>query len=126
MNRLDKTRLDKNKMTQSMDSSNHSKKYELGINPDPEPSSSDSSESLSLDSIARENKHTKKKIRYKHQKYDSSEPSSSDDYDSSDGSNYRRKRRKYKKHRKKDPIRLCATLTAKLLTTEYKSKIVSF
>ena len=31
-----------------------------------------------------------------------------------------------KEHRKKDPIRLCATLTEKLLTTAYKSKIIRF
>ena len=29
-------------------------------------------------------------------------------------------------HRKKDPIKLCARLTAKLLTTVYKSKIIKF
>ena len=29
-------------------------------------------------------------------------------------------------HRKKDPIKLCATLTSKLLTTAYKSKIIRF
>ena len=33
---------------------------------------------------------------------------------------------KNKKHQKEDLIRLCATLTAKLLTTAYKSKIVRF
>ena len=33
---------------------------------------------------------------------------------------------KNKKHRKKDPIRLCATLTAKFLTTAFKSKIIRF
>ena len=57
---------------------------------------------------------------------DSSDPSSSNDYDSSDDSHYRHKRRKDKKHRKKDPIRLCTTLTEKLLTTAYKSKIIRF
>ena len=31
-----------------------------------------------------------------------------------------------KKHRKKDPIRLCATLMEQLLTTAYNSKIISF
>ena len=30
------------------------------------------------------------------------------------------------KHREKDPIRLCATLTAKLLMTAYKSKTIRF
>ena len=34
--------------------------------------------------------------------------------------------KKDKKHWKKDPIRLCATLTEKLLTTAYKSKIIRF
>ena len=48
------------------------------------------------------------------------------DSDSSDDSHYRRKRRKDKKHQKKDLIRLCATLTAKLLTTAYKLKIIRF
>ena len=67
-----------------------------------------------------------KKKHCKHRKDDSPDPSSSDDYDLLDDSNYRRKRRKDKKHRKKDPIRLCATLTAKLLTTAYKSKIIRF
>ena len=66
-------------------------------------------------------------LRRKHRKYYSSDPSSSDDSDdsnSSEDSHYRRKRRKNKKHRKKDPIRLCATLTEKLLTTAFKSKII--
>ena len=45
---------------------------------------------------------------------------------SSEDSNYRRKRRKDKKHRKEDLIRLCATLTAKLLTTAFKSKMIRF
>ena len=68
----------------------------------------------------------KKKKRRKHRKDDSSDLSLSDDSDSSDDSNYRRKRSKKKKHRKKDPIRLCATVTAKLLTTAYKSRIIRF
>ena len=79
-----------------------------------------------MDSRARKKKRTKKKKRRKHRKDDLSDPSSSDDYDSSDDSHYRRKRRKDKKHRKKDPIRLCATLTATFLTTAYKSKIIRF
>ena len=45
----------------------------------------------------------------------------------SDDSNYKRRRRdkkkKYRKHKKYDPIKLCTKLTAKLLTTSYKSKI---
>ena len=124
--RLDKTQLDNNQMTRSMDSSKHSETYELGSNPNPEPLSSDSSDSSSSDSIAREKKCTKKKRRRKHRKDDSSDPSLSDDSDSSDDSHYRRKRRKNKEHRKKDPISLYATSTEKLLTTEYKSKIIKF
>ena len=109
-----------------MDSSKRSKKHEPEVNPDPEPSSSDSSESSSSDSRARKKKCTKKKKRRKHRKDDSSDPSSSDDYDSSDDSHYRCKRRKERKHREKDQIWLCATLTGKLLTTVYKSKIIRF
>ena len=63
------------------------------------------------------------------QKDDLSDPSSSDDYDDSDSSedsHYRRRRRKNKKHQKNDQIRLCATLTAKWLTTAFKSKIIRF
>ena len=89
-------------------------------------SSSDSSETLLSYSRARKKKRTKKKKRRKNRKDDSSEPSSSDDSDSSNDSYYRRKRRKDKKHRKKYLIRLCANLTAKLLTTAYKSKIIGF
>ena len=96
------------------------------MNLDPEPSSSDSSDSSSSDLRAKKKKRTKKKKRRKHRKDDSSDPYSSDDSDSSNDSHYRRKRRKDKKHRKEDPIRLCATLTAKLLTTAYKSKIIRF
>ena len=80
----------------------------------------------SLDSRAKKKKSTNKKKCDKHQKDDSSDPSSSDDSDSSDGSHYRRTRRNNKKHRKKGPIRLWATLTEKLLTTAYKSKIIRF
>ena len=113
-------------MTRSTDSSKHSKTYELGSNLGPEPSPSDSSESSSSDSRARKKKRTKKKNRRKHRKDVLSEPSSSDRSDSSGESHYRRKRQKDKKHQKKDPIRLCATLTEKLLTTTYTSKIIRF
>ena len=113
-------------MTRSTDSSRHSETYKLGSNPDPEPSLSDSLESSSLDSRARKKKRTKKKKRRKHQKDDSSDPSSRNDSDCSDDIHYRRKRHKNKKHQKNDPIRLCATLTAKFLTTAYKLKIVRF
>ena len=77
-------------------------------------------------SRAKKKKRKKKKKCRKHRKDDSSDPSSSDNYDSSDDSHYRRKQRKNKKHQEKDPIRLCANLTAKLLTTAYKSKIIRF
>ena len=96
------------------------------MNLDPDPSSSDSSDSSSSESAQKKNKSKKKKKRRKHRKDDSSDPSSSDDSDSSDDSYDIRKRHKDKKHRKKDPIRLCATLTEKLLTTAYKSKIIRF
>ena len=84
------------------------------------------SESFSSDSRARKKKRTNNKKRRKHRKDDSSDSSSRNDSDSSDDSHYRRKRRKDKKHRKNDPIRLCATLTEKLLTTAYKLKIIRF
>ena len=113
-------------MTQSVDSSKRSEKHKPEVSPYPEPSSSGSSDSSSSDSRARKKKRTKNKRRCKHQKYDSSDPSSSDDSDSSDVSHYRRRQRKDKKHWKKDPIRLCANLTGKLLTTAYKSNIIRF
>ena len=96
------------------------------MNPDPKPSSYDLSESSSLESRAKKKKSMKNKKRRKHRKYDSSDPSLSNDSDSSDDSHYRRKRRKNKKHRKEDPIKLCATLTAKLLMTAYTLKIIRF
>ena len=123
---LETTRLDKNQLTLSLDSSKRSKNNEPKVKLDPEPSSSDSLESSSSDSRARKKKRTKKKKCRKHRKYDSSDPSSSDDFDSSDDSHYRRKRRKDKKHHKKYRVRLYATLTSKLLTTAYKSKIIRF
>ena len=61
-----------------------------------------------------------------HRKDDPSDPSLSDDSDSSNESHSRPKRRNNKKHRKKYPIKQCADLTAKLLTTAYKSKIIRF
>ena len=67
----------------------------------------------------------KKKKRRKHKKQNSSYSSSSD-ADTSNDSDYRRKRCKKKSHRKTDPIKLCARLMSKLLTTAYKSKIVRF
>ena len=96
------------------------------MNPDPEPSSSDSSETFSSDSRAKKKKSRKNKKCRKHRKDDSSDPSSSDDSNSSEDIHYRRKRCKDKKHWKKDPIKLCANMTAKLLTTAYTSKIIRF
>ena len=96
------------------------------MKPNPEPSSSDSPEKLSSDSRAKKKKSKKKKKRRKHRKDESSDTSLSDDSDSSDGSHYRHKRRKNKKHWEKDPIKLYATLMAKLLTTAYKSNLVKF
>ena len=96
---------------------------------DPDPPPSDFSDSSSSDSEHKRKKRKDKKKRRKHRKYDSSDPSSSDDSDDSDSyedSHYRRIRRKNKKHRKKDPIRLCTTLTAKFLTTAFKSKMIRF
>ena len=95
------------------------------MNPDPEPSLSDSLEISLSDSRVKKKKSKKKKHR-NHQKYDSSDPSLSDDSDSSDEINYRRRRCKKKRHRKNNTIKLCASLTAKLLTTSYKSKIIRF
>ena len=74
----------------------------------------------------RKGKRDKKKNCRKHKKDDSSDPSSSDDSDSSNDSDYRHKRRKRKSNWEKDPIKLCARLTKKFLTTAYKSKIIRF
>ena len=91
---------------------------------------SDSSySSSSSDSARKRKKSKKKKKRRKHRKDDSSDLSSSDysdDSGSSEEIHYRRRRRKNKKHQKKELIRLCATLTTKLLTTAFKSKIIRF
>ena len=70
-------------------------------------------------------KRNKKKKRQNQNKQDLSD-SSLIYYDSSDDSDYRRKQRKKKSHRKKDPLKLCARLTEKLLTTVYKLKIIRF
>ena len=120
------TQLDNNQLTRSTDSSKNEETHEPEVNLDPEPSSPDSSDTLSSDSRAKKKKSTKKKKHRKHRKDDSSEPSSSDDSDSSDDSHYSCKQRKNKKHRKNHSIRLCATLTAKLLMTTYKSNIIRF
>ena len=86
--------------------------------PDPKPSLSYSS--------SKKKQRDKIKKMHKHRKTDSSDPSSSDDSNSSDNSGFRHKRRKRKSHWKKGPFKLCARLTAKLLTTAYKSNIIMF
>ena len=96
------------------------------MNLDLDPLSSDSLDSSSSDSAHKRKKSKKKKKRRMHRKDDSSDLSWSDESDSSEESHYRRKQHKDKKHRKKKPIRLCATLTAKLLTTAYKLEIIKF
>ena len=55
-----------------------------------------------------------------------SDLSLSDDSDLSNDSDYRRKLHKKKSHQKEDPVKLCARLKSKLLTTAYKSKIIRF
>ena len=102
-------------------------KGDVPDNPDPEPSSLDSSSKKSSSySSSKKNKFNKKKKRRKYRKDDSSYPSSSDDSESPNDSDYRCKQNKKKSHRKKCPIKLCARLTEKLLTTAYKSKIIRF
>ena len=94
---------------------------------DPDPSLSDSSKnynsSTDTNSIkSKKEKRDKKKNHRKDKKDNSLDPSSSDDSDLSYGIDYRRKLRKRKSDREKDPIKLCAHLTAKFLTIAYKSK----
>ena len=67
----------------------------------------------------------KKKNCCKHKKQDASDSSSSNSGSSND-SDYRRKQRKNKSHQTTDPIKLCARLMEKFLTTEYKSRIIRF
>ena len=73
-----------------------------------------------------EKKRDKKKKHRKHKKYESQDPSSSNNSDSSNNIDYRRKQRKRKSDQVKDPIKLCARLPEKFLTTVYKSKIIRF
>ena len=86
--------------------------------PDPDPSLSSSS--------SKKNKRDKKKKCRKHRKDDFSYPSSSDYSDSSNDNDYRCKLLKSKSDQEKYLIQLCARLTAKLLTTAYKTKIIRF
>ena len=124
------TPLHDNQQTRSTEISKNGHKVDKPdsmVNPDPESSSSESSsKTSSSDSISREKKHNKKKKGRKHRKDDSSDPSLSDDSDSSDEVITDANDAKKKRHQKKDPIKLCASLTEKLLTTAYKSKIIRF
>ena len=123
---LDKTQLDNNQMTRSMHSSKNIEKHKPEVNPDPEPSSSDYSESLSSDLRVKKKKRTKKKsvvsiknmTRQTHLRAMILIPPMTVIIYVSDA-NIRSIRKMY-------PIRLCATLTSKLLTTAYKSKIIRF
>ena len=75
-----------------------------------------------------ENQKSKNAIKkhQKHKKQDSSDSSSSNS-DSSNERNYKIKRHdKNTSHRERDPIKLCAKLTANLLTTAYKTNIIEF
>ena len=96
------------------------------MNPDPKPSSSDSSETLSSDSRAKKKKITKKKRvvsigRMTCQTHLRATTLILPMTVITDASNA-----KISNIGEKDAIRLCATLTAKFLTTAYKSKIIRF
>ena len=99
---------------------------------DPDPPSSDpSDDSSSLSDSTRRRRRIKKKgirKRRRRKKYESDPSSSddSDDSDSSDDSHFRGRRHVHTKNWKEDPIQLCANLTAKLLTTTFKSKMIRF
>ena len=119
-------------LTPPTDSSKRKKKAQISEDPDTYPSLSNSSSSKSDSSDDRKyskynsKRHDKNKKRRKHTKQELSD-SSSRNYDSSGEIDYRRKiRNKKKSHQKKEPIKLCAKLTAKLLTTSYKLKIITF
>ena len=97
---------------------------DLPENSDPGPPLSDlpkKSNSLndSSSSKSKKNKRNKKGKRRKDKKDDSSDPLSSDSGSSYD-SDYKRKQHKRKSDQLNYPIKLCARLTAKLLTTAYK------
>ena len=101
-------------------------KVQVPGDPDPDPSPSDSSSNKSNSSNdsnsskSKKNKRDKKKKRLKDKEDDLSDPSLSGNSDSSYDSDYRRKLCKRNIYQKKDPIKLCAHLTAKFLTTSYK------
>ena len=118
-------------MTRPTEFSEQNGKAHVPGDPDPYPSSSGSSpnkNNLFKDSNSSEfhkKKSNTKKNRRKHKTQDASDSSSSNS-DLFNKSDYRHKRRKKKIHQKTDPIKLCAQLTTKLLTTSHKSKIIRF
>ena len=126
---------DPKRLTRPMESSKRKEKAgkeHVPEDPESDPPSSDSSSSESDSSDDRKYSKSKskrcykKKKRRKRMKQDSSDSSSSNS-NFSDEIDYKSKiRNKKKSYRKKEPIKLCAKLTAKLLTTTYKLKIVKF
>ena len=101
-----------------MEFSEENEKEHVPDDPDLEPSSSESS--------SNKNKSNKNKMCQIDKKDGQSDPSSSNDSDFSNGIDYRRKQHKKKSYQKKDTIKLCAHLMAKLLMTAYKSNIIRF
>ena len=83
-----------------------------------------------IDSSARKEKPRKKYAPEDHNSDPNSSDSPSSNSDSSDDRKYKHGRlennNKYRKRKKQDPIKLCAKLMAKLLTTAYKSDIIKF
>ena len=119
-------------ITQPTESSERNGKEHVPEDLESDPSLSDSSPSESDSSYDRKYRRSKSKgndKEKKHQKH--TKQNSSDlslrDSDFSDKIDYRRKIcNKNKSHWKKDPIKLCVKLMAKLLTTAYKSNIIKF
>ena len=98
---------------------------------DPDSSLSDSSSkksNLSNDTNSSKSKKNKRDRKKKNQKdkKDYTSDSSSSNYGSFYDSDYRHKQSKRKSNWEKDPIKLSARLTEKLLTTAYQSKIIKF
>ena len=121
------TRLNENSPLTGPTEFSENKKGHVPDTPDPEPSLSDSSLKKSLSDLSsKKKKRDENKKRRKNRKDDLSDPSSSNNYDSSNDSDYRRKQHKNKIHQKNYLIKLCARLTGKFLTIEYKSRIIRF
>ena len=97
--------------------------------PESDPSLSDSSliKSDCYDDSKYKIKRRDKNNNYqKLRKQDSSDssPSKSDQSEKIDYKIKRRKKKKYRKRKKRDPIKLCAKLTARLLKTAHKLKVL--